>query len=55
MELYVAILFIGISVGAIGGMFIISRHIESEVEQAYLIGHLDGYRKAEDDSGEVFE
>jgi hypothetical protein len=53
MELLIAAGFIGVAVGAIFGMFIVGRHVEWECEQAYLTGHVDGYRKAEDDSGEV--
>ena len=49
METLLAVGFAGLSLGAIGGMLIVGRHIELEVEQAYLTGHVDGYRKAQDD------
>ena len=39
--------------GCIFGMLIVGRHFELECEKAYLYGHVDGYRKASDDAGEV--
>ena len=53
MELIIVVAAIGLSVGCIFGMFLIGRHIELEVERAYLSGHVDGYGKAMFDSGEV--
>jgi hypothetical protein len=53
MELVIAAGFIGVAAGAVAGMLIVGRHVEFEVERAYLTGHVDGYRKAQDDSGEV--
>jgi hypothetical protein len=50
MEWVIAAGFIGVAVGAAGGMLMVGRHIELECEQAYLTGHVDGYRKAEDDA-----
>ena len=53
MELLIVIGALGIGAGCIAGMLLASTHIDFEVERAYLTGHVDGYRKAMDDSGEV--
>lgn len=53
MELLIAAVIISFGFGATFGIFIVGRHFELENEKAYLTGHVDGYRKAQDDSGEV--
>ena len=53
MEIIIATAVVSGSVGCIAGMVIVGRHFELECEQAYLTGHVDGYRKAQDDAGEV--
>jgi len=45
--------FVGFALGCVLGLVIGTTHIEDEVEKAYLYGHVDGYRKASDDAGEV--
>jgi len=52
MELLLAIAGISLSVGAIGGMMVASRHVDTECEMAYLTGHVDGYGAAMSDLGE---
>ena len=49
MELAIAIAVVSAATGCIAGMVIVGRHFELECEQAYLTGHVDGYRKAEED------
>jgi len=47
-----ATIAIAITAGAFGcvlGMLLIARHQQLDNEKAYLTGHVDGYRKAEDD------
>jgi hypothetical protein len=52
MELLIATaMFFGITTGFIAGMVWAGRLVERECEQAYLLGHVDGYRKAEWDGG----
>jgi hypothetical protein len=51
--LIIAAAVFGVSAGSILGLLIGTRHTELECEKAYLTGHVDGYRKAQDDSGEV--
>ena len=53
MELYVGLLLFGFALGCIVGLLIASRHVEQECEIAYVTGHVDGYRKARDEDGEV--
>jgi len=53
MELLIGSVIIAFAFGATFGIFIVGRHFELECERAYLTGHVDGYRKAQDDSGEV--
>jgi alpha/beta superfamily hydrolase len=53
MELIIGVLLFGFAFGCIVGMALIGRHVEHECEKAYLTGHVDGYRKAQDDSREV--
>jgi hypothetical protein len=43
------IILIAGTTGFIIGMMVAGRHVERECEMAYLTGHVDGYRKAEDD------
>jgi hypothetical protein len=50
MELYIGVLLFGFAAGCIVGLLIASRHLEQQCENAYLTGHVDGYRKAEDDA-----
>jgi hypothetical protein len=51
MELLIATsIFIGIVPGFILGMVWAGRLTNRECEVAYLTGHVDGYRKAEDDA-----
>ena len=45
--------FVGFALGCVLGLVMGTTHIEDEVEKAYLYGHVDGYRKASDDAGEV--
>ena len=52
-ELMLASVIIAFAFGATFGIFIVARHFELENEKAYLTGHIDGYRKAQDDAGEV--
>ena len=49
----IAVGIVGFAVGMLLGIIIAARHVELECEEAYLYGHVDGYRKAEDDAGEV--
>jgi len=44
--------FAGVA-GCLIGMMLAGSHVDAECERAYLTGHVDGYRKAQDDSGEV--
>ncbi len=53
MELLIGVALFGFAFGCIVGMFLVGRHVEQECEVAYVTGHVDGYRKAQDDSGEV--
>ena len=39
--------------GVLLGLLIGVRHVEHETERGYLTGYVDGYRKAQDDAGEV--
>ena len=50
MELLIAAGSVGVAAGCLLGIFIGTRHVDFEAERAYLTGHVDGYRKAEDDS-----
>jgi hypothetical protein len=52
MTALVAAAFAGVA-GFLLGMLATARHVDLECERAYLTGHVDGYRKAQDDSGEV--
>ena len=49
----IAIAFVAFALGCVLGLIMGSAHVDGEVEKAYLTGHVDGYRKAEDDAGEV--
>jgi len=49
----VAVAIVGFAFGSVLGLIIGARHIELETERGYLHGHVDGYRKALDDAGEV--
>ena len=49
MAATIAIAITSAAFGCAIGMALIGRHHEIEHEQAYLTGHVDGYRKAEDD------
>ena len=51
--LCVALVIVGFAFGSVLGLVIGARHIELETERGYLHGHVDGYRKALDDAGEV--
>lgn len=53
MEIIVAVAIVSGAFGCVAGMLVTGRHFELECEQAYLTGHVDGYRKAQDDAGEV--
>jgi hypothetical protein len=44
-------LLVATSTGFIFGMLWAGRLTERECELAYLVGHVDGHRKAEDDGG----
>ena len=52
MELLIAVGIFGVSVGTIVGMLFSARHTDQQCEIAYLSGHVDGYTKAVEDSGE---
>lgn len=49
----IAVGIVAFAVGCILGLVMGARHVEDECEAAYLYGHVDGYRKAQDDAGEV--
>jgi len=49
MATTIAITIAAAAFGCVLGMVLITRHHEIEQERAYLTGHVDGYRKAEDD------
>jgi hypothetical protein len=49
MELLIAVsMFFGVTTGFILGMVWAGRLVERECEMAYLTGHVDGFRKAEE-------
>jgi hypothetical protein len=43
-------LFLAGTTGFIIGMMVAGRHVERECEMAYLTGHVDGFRKAEEEA-----
>jgi len=49
----IAVGSIAFAFGCVFGLITGATHVEDEVEKAYLYGHVDGYRKASDDAGEV--
>jgi len=49
----IAVGSIAFAFGCVFGLILGAMHAEEEVEKAYLYGHVDGYRKASDDAGEV--
>jgi len=44
---------VGFAFGCVLGLVMGASHVDHEIEKAYLYGHVDGYRKASDDAGEV--
>jgi len=49
----IAVGSVAFAFGCVFGLILGAMHMEDEVEKAYLYGHVDGYRKASDDAGEV--
>ena len=49
----VAVSIVGFAFGCVLGLVLGASHVDHEIEKAYLYGHVDGYRKASDDAGEV--
>ena len=49
----IAVGIVGFAFGCVLGLIMGASHADEEVEKAYLYGHVDGYRKASDDAGEV--